>query len=643
VNDKQYYLEIFEQYEEQLSAAETKGEEVSEEAQALMLAHIGEFIMPNDAIVLTSAEAEEYRALITGLLQHIANRAVYRNKQLPLAYKAYVLKLKYGDRDFNRKWIIQRLKVGATILNVSDGRLHIEGLSKTDLAGPGAVCYVKDNKKHKYDLQYYRVAAFDQLTVFGDAALAGTGFKVDLPLEAGLKYEFVLVDSRGGKHVLPIRFGKFSRLTSAVENTYFAEGKYIVKYLEDKIKVYGLTLRSLLASEYRYEKDLKTAGKGYLLGLRRRALWKKARKKKPLWLISDRTNIAGDNGEALYRFMQGLKTPLPYAHHFVIDKSSRGFKTLSDLKGIVDYNSKDYKLKFLLSDKIISSQWADWVYNAFGEDRDYMKDLYAFQFIYLRHGIMKNDMSNWSHKLRKNISLIFASSRHEQSMIKLETYGYEKSQVILTGMPRYDLLESAPQKIVSIMPTWRKYIKIETTRGRSERQYSPEFKETGYFRFYNQLINDPRLLSKMKEKGYTGNFYVHPLFEAQYVDFVGNEVIGVPEGTADYNKVFRESSLLVTDYSSVDMDFSYMKKPVVYTQFDKELFFSTHTYRESSAGSISSGFGPVCFDYESTIAAIIDYLEKDCVQEQVYSDRVDAFYEFTDRNNCKRALAAIEV
>ncbi|MFS0655826.1 CDP-glycerol glycerophosphotransferase family protein [Bacillus sp. 179-C3.3 HS] len=39
-------------------------------------------------------------------------------------------------------------------------------------------------------------------------------------------------------------------------------------------------------------------------------------------------------------------------------------------------------------------------------------------------------------------------------------------------------------------------------------------------------------------------------------------------------EVFAESNLIVTDYSSSSLDFSNMRKPVVYCQFDKEEFFS---------------------------------------------------------------------
>jgi CDP-glycerol glycerophosphotransferase (TagB/SpsB family) len=330
-----------------------------------------------------------------------------------------------------------------------------------------------------------------------------------------------------------------------------------------------------------------------------------------------------------------------YDYCFGIDKNGRGYDKVSDLRNIVDYSSDDYKIKFLAADLIISSQWSDWVYNAFGEDRDYMKDLYGFKFVFLQHGIIRNDMSERGHKLKKNISLFITSTRREWDDVKSGSYGYNDDQVKLTGMPRYDSLENEPKKIVSFMPTWRYYVNITTTSGKSNREYSDVFKETGYYKFYNKLINDHRILSKMSEKGYKGNFYVHPLMEAQYVDFHGNDVISVAKGTADYNRAFKETSLMVTDYSSIDADYSIMKKPLIYCQFDKELFFSTHTYVEGYFDYAKDGFGPVRYDYESSVDTILEYLENDCKEEPEYAKRVDDFFQFTDRHNCERVLSEI--
>ncbi|MEX6101942.1 CDP-glycerol glycerophosphotransferase family protein [Mammaliicoccus sciuri] len=37
-----------------------------------------------------------------------------------------------------------------------------------------------------------------------------------------------------------------------------------------------------------------------------------------------------------------------------------------------------------------------------------------------------------------------------------------------------------------------------------------------------------------------------------------------------FNYLFKESKLMITDYSSVAFDFSFLEKPVIYYQFDRD-------------------------------------------------------------------------
>ena len=134
---------------------------------------------------------------------------------------------------------------------------------------------------------------------------------------------------------------------------------------------------------------------------------------------------------------------------------------------------------------------------------------------------------------------------------------------------------------------------------------------------------------------------MHPIHMKQTVDFQANDVFSVNEGYIDYNDVFARSALMVTDYSSVLFDFAYLRKPVVYTQFDKEDFFAGQIYDEGYFSYENDGLGPVCYDMDSTVDAIIAAMERDCQNEEKYLARLDRFFAFSDRNNSKRIYEAI--
>jgi hypothetical protein len=163
----------------------------------------------------------------------------------------------------------------------------------------------------------------------------------------------------------------------------------------------------------------------------------------------------------------------------------------------------------LKSDKIISSISDSWVSNAFGKDAKYMIDLYHFDYIYLQNGIVKDDLSRFLNKVNKKFDLIITSSKKEFKSFLDDKYGYNRNNLALTGLPRFDnLLEIHKQikreKIIIIFPTWRLYIKGTRDLITLKPIESENFINTNYFNFYNNLINNQSLVSIMQQNDYEG-------------------------------------------------------------------------------------------------------------------------------------------
>ena len=356
--------------------------------------------------------------------------------------------------------------------------------------------------------------------------------------------------------------------------------------------------------------------------------------------------MANDNGEHLFRYLNGEgKKLIPGIRPvFVISENCPDFKRMQQYGEVVSYESEKYRILFLNADKIISSSGNDMVFNAYGKKRKWMADMYKFQFVFLQHGIIKDDMSGWLRRLNKNIAMFVTSVKGEYDSIVNGDYGYSEKQVKMVGLARFDNLLKLPykkEKRILILPTWRNSIKESFDTITSESIYFDGFKDTAYFRFYNDLINDPRLLDCMRRCGYTGVFGLHPVHAKQAVDYQGNDVISVHSGYLDYQKEFAVNSMMVTDYSSSVMDFAYLKKPVVYAQFDREEFFASHTYTEGYFDYERDGFGPVCYDLDSTVEAMIRMIENDCKLEPEYEERINSFFAYTDDQNCRRTVEAI--
>lgn len=109
----------------------------------------------------------------------------------------------------------------------------------------------------------------------------------------------------------------------------------------------------------------------------------------------------------------------------------------------------------------------------------------------------------------------------------------------------------------------------------------------------------------------------------------------------DVQELLMTAALLVTDYSSVSMDFAYMKKAQIYFQFDNDAFRKNH-YAEGYFDYKKDGFGPVCEHRYDVIECIKNYAMLDFITDNDFKTRQDAFFTLNDTQNCRRNYEAIK-
>ncbi len=442
--------------------------------------------------------------------------------------------------------------------------------------------------------------------------------------------------------------GKFSKLyNDEMKSDYYVQDDYMIT--KDLHRIYVTDCNSQVEKrQERYfckelkESEIDEVVKKEALWYRKRYFFIRAMHRKKIWLISDRINIAGDNGEAFFRYM-AKKKPADIDFYFVISDESKDYERIKKIGKVIPYGSKKCKLYTLLADKMISSQGEDNIVNPFYDLKRYVGNLFHYEYIFLQHGITKDDLSIWLNKTNKNIRMFVTAAKPEYQSILDFPYMYEKDVVKLLGFPRFDNLmqDIVCEKKIVFMPTWRKGLAIEMDSVTGVRPYNSAFQQSKYFQFYNRLINDERIKDVLKENGYKGKFCVHTNNIANASDFQGNEIIEVSADIVDYQEEFKKNALLITDYSSVAYDFAYLKKPVIYIQTDREAFFAEQAYDVGYWDYEQMGFGPVCYDYESTVNAIVDAVRNNCKLDEKYLRRIEQFYYKFDQNNCERVYQAI--
>ena len=527
--------------------------------------------------------------------------------------------------------------------------LYIEGFVRSCENEPKIfVCINNEFYPVEYTNQKASGMAFDE------EIYKGQGFKFTHSIDENCTDMFIAIyESIDGNMVRKkdVRYGKFMPLNRMLWCSYYLKNGWLLR-LERGVfrmrcanapeytglpQVYERKFINQVIDKYKNDKNF-----SYILDaldIRQEVTRLKAEQRKPIWLISDSEDRADDNGKALFKYLNAQKNK-DVDVYFVIKGGCEAFDELKKLGNVVALKSREHKVLHCLAEYVISSAGEEYVFNPFENGTaELFKDYVAStKFVFLQHGITKDDISGWLNKYNKNIfGFVTAAEREYDSILEYDYY-YSKENVWLTGFPRFDALQDAKQKRITIMPTWRRYLAEDSvTRKRKEHVEFDEIKNTEYFEFYHSLLNDERLNSKAKEYGYEIAFKIHPAMKSMSEYFTGGSNVEIYGIDKSYNEMYRDSSLVVTDYSSAVFDMAYLGKPIVYCWFDAEKFWAgEHNYTKGYFDYETDGFGELTYTLDELVDTLIEYMKNNCKMKPMYKKRAKEFFAFDDKKNCQR-------
>ena len=352
---------------------------------------------------------------------------------------------------------------------------------------------------------------------------------------------------------------------------------------------------------------------------------------KDLWIVSERGVDARDNG---YHFFKYLRTAHPDINAvYIISGDSPDRPKVASLGPLIRYGSFRHYLCYILAKVRVSTH-----IDGYSPDILFFHKFGRFfpdkaKKIFLQHGIIKDDLA-FCHADQTNIDMFVCSAVPEYEYID-QNFGYPKDVLQLTGLCRFDNLKKTdcPTHQLLFMPTWRSALRTCSRR---------EFMQTDYFKVYNAFLNSAKLSALLREYDYTLIFYPH--FEihrfldcfqcddprVKIADFKNNDV----------QDLLIRSDILITDYSSVFFDYAYMRKPMVYYQYD-EAAFRAEQYQVGYFEYQRDSFGDVVKTEDAVIDSVRHILENDLRPDDVYLKKMNAFFQFNDTNNCARVYEAI--
>lgn len=622
---KEYYIDLCEKYFKHLiQLSLNKFGQIPAFIQNTLMYDIAVMLnAKNTSDILEKDEIRKFKSEMREILSYIDDEKIYENNLMDDYIKINAFLLKYGE--INDK-ILSRFNLNMVfidIYDIVDDSLYVLG-NISNVFPRDVEAYVNGEK---IDMTYLRFPQRD-MTYFDYDYAKDYSFEFNLPLSRDKNYE---IEFRSGNTVLDIEFSRPCNFSKVVG--YAKTKRYLSILKGKKITIEKKTALKWIRQELSATvKMLKEKEPGYKVGIPFRMAYMVGYpflKNKHIWFFMDRPESADDNG--MHMFKYAVDKDKNIKKYFILNKDSPDYPEMKKIGNVLGYKSILHRYLGLFVENIVTTHPDNGIIYPFWGSYPHLAGLLKTNNNFLQHGIIKDDISPWLNKFNMNLTLFVTSSPMEFESVFTNPYNYDDNVVKLTGLPRYDNLENQEdKKQIIIMPSWRRFLTNKSDKF---------IMQTEYFQRFNSLINNEKIIDAARKHNYEIIFRPHPNVY-NFIDlFDKNDYVKIDSKTTKYQTLFNNGSLLITDYSSVAFDFSYLRKPIIYYQYVDDYHFDVEggyfKYR-------SMGFGEVCEDEDEIVSLIIDYIENDCKMKDKYINRVDSFFLYNDKNNCKRVYDIIK-
>ena len=360
---------------------------------------------------------------------------------------------------------------------------------------------------------------------------------------------------------------------------------------------------------------------------------------KDLWIVCEDKNEARDNGYWFFKYIREYH-PEQECVYAILD-SSPDIEKVKALGATVPYGSLKHWILYLASTKKISSQKAGNPNAAIF----YFLEVYGFlkdKRIFLQHGVIKDDLK-WLYYNVTKVNRFICGAYPEYLFIQ-STFGYPQGSICYTGLCRFDGLHDidVDKKLILIMPTWREWIADEDERLKKY-EGTTIIPQTNYFKVWIDFIKDERISLYAMKYGVKFIFFPHRNMQ-QYMEYfpASNEYLEVADAHCyDVQDLLKRAAMMITDYSSVFFDMLYMKKPVVFYQFDYEMF-RMGQYEEGYFKYNDNPFGKSFNLKEEVFSEMEKYIQRQFKVSGEFLEAHKEYFHLYDANNCKRVYEVVK-
>ena len=600
-----------------------------------------------EKILTEPEEIDEFWNCFRDILSYIDYEIIKTHKYLSFFVKSFFTYIKNNDFHFeinpertqvilrSNDFLINRLhkhKITLDYIEIRNNRLLIGGFMRSKCKSSSITLKAR-LKKPSGEMEYYNCKYLTYPNSgHRDKKLLGItweyfyNFEVSIPLtEDDYKINFEVLFEEDGEtatfhpKILLASYCNLSELSN-----YFVSGSKIVLFKDNSIHVVKNSVPFRNRLEFDSMRDISDSDKEFskhAIHIRILcALLFIFLRNRRIWLFMDHPTFGGDNAKQLFEYSCNQKDNI--AKYYIADKDTPQFDEMKKIdRHVIPWGSLKHKILYLYGEKIISSYANRNLLNPFYlSDPDLFCGLTTIKTCFLQHEVSRVNLSINPRKYYYNFYLFLTDSDYERDYTTDCIYNYSAETAQTLGFPRYDNLEdkSSSKKILFI-PAWRKYIHNEDF-----------FKRSEYFEYLTDFLNNKELLNLIKENGYELIFRP-PVEMLPFIESlnISDEIhVSIDE---NYNDLINTSSLLITDYSDVFFDFSYLKKPVIYYRWNDR-----YNYKRKYFDFETMGFGEIINTPDRLMGKIKEYIETDCEMEDIYKKRVNDFFKYIDNDNSER-------
>ncbi|HJX77038.1 CDP-glycerol glycerophosphotransferase family protein [Glutamicibacter sp.] len=350
---------------------------------------------------------------------------------------------------------------------------------------------------------------------------------------------------------------------------------------------------------------------------------------KPIWIVGELSYKAQDNALHLFRYLRSQRQDIEA--YYVIDENSPDLRNFASMDNVVFHGSKEHFELATRASRFVGTHHADYLYPT--RHQSFAARTRATR-VFLQHGVMgtKWMVPNYGKNSPGFTTDLFMVSSEREKQYIVSDFLYSPEDVKVTGLSRFDslLANDIPtnKNLLLIIPTWRDWLQNEEA-----------FLESAYLQEWKDLLSSPELEQMAAKHSLEVVFSLHPNMQHFREHFQDTPARLIVQGEVDVQELIKTAAVMVTDYSSVAFDFSFLHKPVHYFQFDRARFLG----KKGSHLDLDAELpGRIAFDSASLLADLAETMDRGKLMEPRYVQRADVFISHRDQNNSERVTAEIE-